>query len=78
MRYVSYSHLWTDSSSWHHVCFECSRNHEMRIEQTTEEKAAHFASIGMMDRANYYATIVLINEIKELRKTIDERLSARI
>lgn len=46
----------------------------MRIEQTTEEKAAHFASIGMMDRANYYATIVLINEIKELRKSIDERV----
>jgi hypothetical protein len=48
----------------------------MRIEQTIEEKAAHFASIGMMDRANYYATIVLINEIKELRKTINERLQA--
>jgi len=50
----------------------------MRIEQTDEEKAQHFASIGFMDRANYYATIVLINEIKELRKTIDERLQARI
>lgn len=48
----------------------------MRIQQTDEEKAIHFASIGMMDRANYYATIVLINEIKELRKSIDERLSA--
>lgn len=47
-----------------------------RIQQTTEEKAEHFASIGMMDRANYYATIVLINEIKELRKTIDERLQS--
>ena len=48
----------------------------MRIEQTIEEKAAHFASIGMMDRANYYATMVLIKEIKELRKTIDERMQA--
>lgn len=44
----------------------------MRIEQTTEEKAAHFASIGMMDRANYYATMVLINEIKELRKALEK------
>lgn len=48
----------------------------MRIEQTIEEKAAHFASIGMMDRANYYAIMVLIKEIKELRKTIDERMQA--
>lgn len=46
----------------------------MIIKQTIEEKAAHFASIGMMDRANYYATMVLINEIKELRKIIDERM----
>ena len=42
----------------------------MRIEQTDEEKAAHFASIGFMDRANYYATMVLINEIKSLRQAI--------
>jgi hypothetical protein len=44
----------------------------MRIEQTTEEKAVHFASIGMMDRANFYATLVLINEIKELRKVLEK------
>jgi hypothetical protein len=44
----------------------------MRIEQTIEEKAAHFASIGMMDRANYYATMVLIKEIKELRKVLEK------
>ena len=43
----------------------------MRIEQTIEEKAVHFASIGMMDRANFYATLVLINEIKELRKALE-------
>jgi hypothetical protein len=48
----------------------------VRIEQTIEEKAAHFASIGMMDRANYYATMVLIDEIKELRKALDERLQS--
>ena len=44
----------------------------MRIEQTIEEKAVHFASIGMMDRANFYATLVLINEIKELRKALEK------
>lgn len=50
----------------------------MRIEQSNEEKAAHFASIGMIDRANYYATMVLIKEIKELRKSLDERMQSRI
>jgi len=50
----------------------------MIIQQTLEEKAAHFASIGMIDRANYYATMVLIQEIKELRKSLDERMSASI
>ena len=44
----------------------------MIIEQTIEEKAIHFASIGMMDRANFYATLVLINEIKELRKALEK------
>lgn len=44
----------------------------MRIEQTTEEKAIHFASIGMMDRANYYATMVLIEEIKNLRTALEK------
>lgn len=44
----------------------------MKIEQTVEEKAIHFASIGMMDNANFYATLVLINEIKELRKTLEK------
>jgi hypothetical protein len=48
----------------------------MRIEQTDEEKAQHFASIGFMDRANYYATMVLIKEIKALRESLNERLSA--
>lgn len=43
----------------------------MRIEQNNEEKAAHFASIGMMDRANFYATMVLIEEIKNLRKSLE-------
>ena len=44
----------------------------MRVEQTLEEKAAHFASIGMMDRANYYATMVLIEEIKNLRQSLED------
>jgi hypothetical protein len=44
----------------------------MIIEQTLEEKAAHFASIGFMDRANYYATMVLIQEIKNLRKSLEK------
>lgn len=48
----------------------------MRIQQTDEEKAAHFASIGFMDRANYYATMVLIKEIKELRKSLDGKLQS--
>ena len=50
----------------------------MRIEQTDEEKAAHFASIGFMDRANYYATMVLIKEIKELRKSLSERMQPSV
>ena len=44
----------------------------MRIEQSNEEKAAHFASIGMIDRANYYATMVLIEEIKNLKQSLEE------
>lgn len=44
----------------------------MRIQLTNEEKASHFASIGMMDMANYYATMVLIDEIKNLRKTLEK------
>jgi hypothetical protein len=45
----------------------------MIIEQTIEEKAVHFASIGMMDRANFYATLILIQEIKDLKKIIKNR-----
>lgn len=41
------------------------------IVQNNEEKAAHFASIGFMDHASYYATMVLIEEIKNLRKAIE-------
>lgn len=41
---------------------------------TDEEKAAHFASLGLMDYASYYATMVLIKEIKLLRQTILEGL----
>jgi hypothetical protein len=44
----------------------------MIIQQTDEEKAEHFASIGFMDRANFYATLVLIKEIKELRKSLEK------
>lgn len=42
----------------------------MMIQQTDEEKALHFASIGFMDRANFYATMVLIKEIKSLREAL--------
>lgn len=44
----------------------------MKIEQTDEGKALHFASIGMMDYASFYAMQVLIKEIKLLRQTILE------
>lgn len=44
----------------------------MRVEQTLEEKAAHFASIGFMEHANYYATMVLIQEIKNLRQALEK------
>ena len=37
---------------------------------TDEERAAHFASIGLMDYASYYATMVLIKEIKLLRESL--------
>lgn len=50
----------------------------MRIQQTDEEKAQHFASIGFMDKANYYATMVLIKEIKELRKSINDNMQTRL
>lgn len=42
----------------------------MIITQTNAEKAMHFASLGMMDYASFYATMTLIEEIKMLRKTI--------
>jgi hypothetical protein len=42
----------------------------MIIEQTDEEKAEHFASIGFMEHANFYATKVLIAEIRSLRKNL--------
>ena len=45
----------------------------MIINQTNEEKALHFASIGMMDYAGFYATMTLIEEIKVLRETILDR-----
>ena len=45
----------------------------MIIEQTNEEKAIHFASLGMMDYAAFYATITLIEEIKLLRKSLLEK-----
>lgn len=46
----------------------------MIIQQSDEEKAEHFASIGFMDRANFYATKVLICEIRSLREVlIDQR-----
>ena len=38
--------------------------------QTDEEKAIHFASLGMMDYASFYATRVLIEEIKLLRNSL--------
>lgn len=44
----------------------------MRVEQTAEEKASHFASIGFMEHANYYATMVLIEEIKNLRQSLEK------
>lgn len=44
----------------------------MIIQQTDEEKAEHFASIGFMDRANFYATLVLIKEVKELRRVLEK------
>lgn len=42
----------------------------MKIEQTDEEKATHFASIGMMDYASFYAMQVLVKEIKLLRESL--------
>lgn len=42
----------------------------MKIEQTDEEKALHFASIGFMDHASFYAMQVLIKEIKLLRESL--------
>lgn len=42
----------------------------MKIEQTDEDKALHFASIGMMDYASFYAMQVLIKEIKLLRESL--------
>lgn len=44
----------------------------MRVEQNNEEKAAHFASIGFMEHANYYATMVLIQEIKNLKQSLEK------
>lgn len=44
----------------------------MIIQQTNEEKAVHFASLGMMHYASFYATMTLIEEIKLLRKTVLE------
>jgi len=44
----------------------------MIIQQTDEEKAQHFAAIGFMDSANFYATLVLIKEIKELRRALEK------
>jgi len=49
------------------------REKKMKIEQTDEEKAIHFASLGFMDYANFYATKVLISEIKSLREAILEK-----
>lgn len=42
----------------------------MIIQQTNEEKAIHFASLGMMQYASFYATMTLLEEIKLLRETI--------
>ena len=40
------------------------------IEQTSEEKALHWASIGFTDRANFWATMTLVEEIKKLREEL--------
>jgi hypothetical protein len=45
----------------------------MIITQTNEEKAMHFASLGLMDYATFYATQALISEIKLLRESILEK-----
>jgi hypothetical protein len=45
----------------------------MITEQTNEEKALHFASLGLMDYASFYATVTLIEEIKLLRKSLLEK-----
>lgn len=45
----------------------------MRIEQTDEAKARHFASIGFMDHASFYAMQVLIQEIRLLRESLLEK-----
>ena len=42
----------------------------MIINQTNEEKALHFASLGMMEYASFYAMQVLIKEIKLLRESL--------
>jgi hypothetical protein len=42
----------------------------MIIKQTDEQKAEHFASIGFMEQANFYATKVLIAEIRSLRESL--------
>ena len=47
----------------------------MIIQQTDEEKALHFASLGFMDIANFYATQVLITEIRSLREALVEKQS---
>ena len=41
----------------------------MIIEQTDEEKAEHFASIGFMEHATFYAMKVMIAEIRSLRES---------
>lgn len=35
---------------------------------TNEEKALHFAEIGLVDYANLYAVLALIDEIKDLKR----------
>lgn len=45
----------------------------MIIEQTNEEKAIHFANLGMMAYATFYSTQVLISEIRLLRETLLEK-----
>lgn len=36
---------------------------------TNEEKALHFAQLGLVDFANLYATLALIDEIKDLKES---------